>query len=195
MGAKHVSAEEAAFIAEAYRTMTLAQVVEAVNARFGLRRTPNGMKQYVFRARVLSGRTGCFPKGNKPFNTGKKGVNGKSDTVFKAGNFPHNTRPALHERTSKDGLIEVKVGERGKTFISKHRWLWEQKNGPVPRGHIIRFKDGDNRNFAEGNLVCVSRHLNMALNQSNHLDIPPPLRETHFLAQKLKVVAKERAQA
>jgi hypothetical protein len=193
MGAKRVSTEEAAFIARMFQHRKLADVVRLVNEQFGVCRSLNGMKQYAKKHQIKSGRTGRIERGTPAWNKGKKGVNGKSSTTFKVGNFPHQTLPMYSERITKDGLIEIKVKERGKTFVSKHRWLWEQKNGPVPRGHIIRFKDGDNRNFADGNLICVSRHLNMALNQSNHLAVPQPLRETHFLTQKLSVTAKERA--
>ena len=195
MGAKHISQAEHDFIAEAFRRMPLTDVVEQVNARFGLNRTLHGMKQWARKNQVKSGRTGQIAKGAPAWNKGKKGVNGKSNTAFRKGNFPHNTLPAFHERIGKDGEIQIKVKERGKTFVSKHRWLWEQKNGPVPKGCIIRFHDGNNRNFSPDNLVCVSRHLNLRLNQSDYKQLPESLRPTRFLVEKLVVATKERARA
>jgi hypothetical protein len=195
MGAKHVSAEEAEFIAEAYRSMTLPQVVEAVNERFGLNRTVNGMKQYVFHAGIRSGRTGQIAPGAPAWNKGKKGVNGKSNTTFKKGNRPPLTRPLFFERVGKDGEIQIKVGERGRAFISKARYLWEQKHGPLPKGQIVRFLDGDNRNFADDNLVAVTRRLHAALNKGDIGRLPRELKRPRFLATKLEVMAKVAAEA
>lgn len=38
-----------------------------------------------------------------------------------------------------------------------HRMNWEKENGPIPPGHVIRFKDGNTMNCAIENLECISR--------------------------------------
>ncbi len=178
-----------------YVRLPAKELTAAFNAKFGASRTECAIKGTMFRRGFEAGRSGFIQAGTSPWNKGKKGVNGKSDTVFKKGNFPHNTRPAQHERISKDGLIEIKVGERGKTFIAKHRWLWEQANGPVPAGMIVRFADCNNRNFAMDNLICVSRHLNLRLNATGYNETPQTFKPTKLLAEKLMVTAKERLRA
>lgn len=192
MGAKHITTEELAFIEQAYRTMRLADVVVAVNTRFGLRRTYNGMKQVVVKYKVKSGRSGCFEKGHATWNKGKKGVNGFSCTRFKTGDYPHNTLPLLHERIGKDGEIQIKVREHGKCFISKARWVWEQQNGQMPKSCVIRFRDGNNRNFCLSNLVCVTRHVHLRLNASDYARLPQNLKPTRLLVETLVATAKER---
>lgn len=195
MGAKHVTAEELAFIKRAYRSMRLVDVVAAVNERFGVRRTYSGMKQFVVKRGIHSGRTGCFEKGFVPWNKGKKGVNGYSSTRFAPGQAPHNALPIFSERIGKDGEVQIKVRERGRAFISKARWLWEQKNGPLPKGCVIRFRDGNNRNFRQSNLICVTRHVHLRLNASDYAQLPAKLKPTRLLVETLVATVKERAAA
>ncbi len=178
-----------------YASLSAKALTAAFNAEFNACRTECGIKGTMFRCGFVSGRTGYITPETAAWNKGKKGVNGTSCTSFKKGNLPHNTRPAHHERISKDNLIEIKVGERGKTFMAKHRWLWEQANGPVPAGMIVRFADGNNRNFAMDNLICVSRHLNLRLNATGYNELPQVFRPTKLLAEKLMVTAKERLNA
>lgn len=53
----------------------------------------------------------------------------------------------------------IVVYEEGKP--RKHmlytRYLWIQKNGPIPEGYVIAAKNGDLNDRSEGNLVCVTR--------------------------------------
>ena len=47
--------------------------------------------------------------------------------------------------------------ERGQSkSMSVHRWVWEHFNGPVPEGHLVRFKDGDRWNWRIENLELVT---------------------------------------
>ena len=38
----------------------------------------------------------------------------------------------------------------------KHRYLWEQAHGTIPKGYNIIFKNGNTLNCCLENLVCVS---------------------------------------
>ena len=40
-----------------------------------------------------------------------------------------------------------------------HRWVWEQKNGPIPSGGIIHHIDGDRTNNAIENLMGSVRRV------------------------------------
>lgn len=98
-----------------------------------------------------TGRTGCFVKGQTPPNKGKKCEPGKGGlhpnarhTQFKSGQKPHNTNYLGHERVSKDGYVEISVAERNphtgfeRRYVLKHRYLWEQANGPLPEGYCLK---------------------------------------------------------
>lgn len=109
-----------------------------------------------------------FKKGNIPWNKGKKGIAiGGVETQFKKGHTPKNHRPIGSERIcSKDGYLLIKVKEPNK-WQPKHRIIWEEHNGPVPKGHKIIFGDGDKRNFDIVNLICVTDAQMARLNQQN----------------------------
>lgn len=97
-----------------------------------------------------------FKKGHIPANKGKKGEGGWKPTQFKKGNRPANYRPAGSERVNVEDYVEIKVADP-KTWTYKHVFVWEQYNGPVPRGHVVIFGDGNRRNFDINNLILVSR--------------------------------------
>nr|DAP11762.1 MAG TPA: homing endonuclease [Caudoviricetes sp.] len=109
------------------------------------------------------GNSGSFKKGQIPWNKGKTGYMGANKTSFKKGNLPHNTREMYSERLSKDGYIEIKVGLN--KWISKHRYVWEQHHKKeVPKGKVVIFLDGNNRNFEIENLKLISRGALLILN-------------------------------
>jgi hypothetical protein len=112
--------------------------------------------------------TGQFAKGNKVvWNKGMKGIRLSPDTEFKKGNEPHNTK--------YDGCISIRTHKRdNKKYkyirISKGNWqllnryVWEQNNGPIPKGMIIRHIDGDTMNCQISNLKIISKAENLSLN-------------------------------
>lgn len=81
------------------------------------------------------------------------------ETQFKKGAKPHTWQPVGTE-VLRDGYVWVKVRDdlrpARRNWISKHQHCWEQAHGPLPAGHIVRFRDGTRR-VALDNLECVSR--------------------------------------
>ena len=103
------------------------------------------------------GNSGSFKKGQVPWNKGKTGYMGANKTSF-------NTREMYSERLSKDGYIEIKVGIN--KWISKHRYIWEQHyKREIPKGKVVIFLDGNNRNFEIENLKLISRGALLILNK------------------------------
>ncbi|MCR6502562.1 HNH endonuclease [Shinella sp. CPCC 101442] len=124
-----------------------------------------------------TGRTGCFSKGQEPFNKGKKCSPGKGGrhpnaqrTQFKSGQLPHNTKFLGHERVSKDGYVEISVDEQNphtgyeRRYALKHLHLWEKLNGSVPDGHCLKCLDGDRLNTDPTNWIAVPRGVLPRLN-------------------------------
>lgn len=110
-------------------------------------------------------------------------------TMFKKGIEPHNTKYDGHERISKDGYIEIRV-RKGK-YVAKHRHIWEQANGKVPKGYIVVFKYRNPQNICLENLELISRAENMIRNTIHRF--PDALQSTIKLVNKLKrnIHAKE----
>ena len=104
-----------------------------------------------------------FKKGMIPWNKGKKGVGGWKPTQFKKGNRPKNYRPVGSERVNVEDYVEIKVADP-KTWTYKHVFVWEEHNGPVPKGHVVIFGGGNRRNFDINNLILVSRRQLAVLN-------------------------------
>lgn len=104
-----------------------------------------------------------FPKGNVPFNKGKREWQFRSRegrekcalTQFKVGQVPHNAHPVGYECMRSDGYVYIKTPE-GK-MAAKHIHVWQQHNGPVPGGSIVTFVDGDHSNCNIDNLQLMDR--------------------------------------
>jgi hypothetical protein len=109
-------------------------------------------------------------------------------TMFKKGAAPHNTKYDGHERLSKDGYIEMRI--RPGKYVLKHRYVWEQHNGPIPPNMIVVFKDGNSQNITIENLQLISRHENMKRNTIQRF--PLELRQTIRIVSKLKRVINEK---
>lgn len=109
---------------------------------------------------------GKFKPGCIPWNKGKSyQPGGKSkETRFKKGLKPPLYRPVGSERIDRDGYIVIKV-EDHKPWKLKHRHIWEQHNGPIPKGHVILFNNGDKTDFRIENLLLISRKQLAILNK------------------------------
>ena len=110
-----------------------------------------------------------FKKGHVPWNKGMKGLSyeGAKATQFKKGHKPGNWVPIGTERINKDGYVEIKVadGQKQNNWLGKHVYIWEEHNGPLPKGHAVIFGDGGKRNFDLDNLVLVTRAQLVRMNQ------------------------------
>lgn len=120
----------------------------------------------------LTGRDGGFEKGHAPANKGKKmPFNANSArTQFKKGQLPRNIKYLGHEYTDKDGYVLISVAETNphtgfeRRYVFKHRWLWEQKHGPVPKGMVLKCK-GDKSVTAPSNWELMPRGVLARLNR------------------------------
>lgn len=118
-----------------------------------------------------TGRTGQFVKGSVPVNKGvpcAPGTGGRHPnaqrTQFRQGHAPHTFKGSGHERIdSKDGYVVMIVEEANPWTgaatrpVHKHRWLWEQENGPIPEGYVLKCLDGDKTNCDPSNWELVER--------------------------------------
>lgn len=113
---------------------------------------------------ALAQKTGQFVKGHSPMNKGKRWDEWMSKdsqlqartTTFKKGHLPSNRAPIGTERLTSDGYWEVKVADPN-IWDFKHRKLWEQHYGSIPKGGIIYFKDGNRDNVTIENLAITDR--------------------------------------
>ncbi|GAB3021496.1 HNH endonuclease signature motif containing protein [Bowmanella dokdonensis] len=185
------------FLQVTYEECDVEETTRLFNYAFGLEKTVSQIKGALANHKILSGRTGRFDKGSRPWNTGKKGLQagGRSaETRFKKGDKPANLKPIGHERIcSKDGTILIKVAERNPytgaatRYRPKHHVVWEQHHGPLPEGSVLRFIDGNQLNCDISNLELVSKAVHLRLNQTDYQDLPPEVKPTMKACVELEV--------
>jgi len=104
--------------------------------------------------------TSCFPKGNKPWNAGVKGIHLSPETEFPKGQQSHKRAEigAVRIRKCKGDHLRafVKVSEPS-GWRERARVVWEYHNGRVPKGYVIHHKDRDTLNDEIGNLQAMTR--------------------------------------
>ena len=121
-----------------------------------------------------------FKKGSVPPNKGKKmspEVYEKlKETMFKKGNSPVNHREVGSERINVDGYIEIKVAEPNRWKL-KHRIIWEQVNGEIPKGYNVQFKNHNTQDCRIENLYIISHAEQMAKENSFWAKYPKEIQE------------------
>lgn len=150
----------------------------------------------------LTGRTGRYEKGRAPENKGKRmAYNARSAAnQFRPGHVPKNLRPLWSERVGKDGYVEMKVpvenpytGSKTR-YMHKHRYLWEQVNGPLPEGMCLKAIDGDKTNTDPSNWEAIPRAMLPRLNGRFGRDYdsaPDELKPLIFATARLEHAARE----
>lgn len=144
--------------------------------------------------------------GNIPFQKGMKqheymsaeAIERTKATRFQKGQVPHNAR------RFKDGDITIrrdklKDGKTVKEYqwirISKAKWMmlhvhnWVQKNGPVPEGYIVVFRNRDTMNCDPSNLELITLEQNMLRNSIHRfpVELLSTIRLVHKLNKKIKL--------
>lgn len=164
---KHFYTEEQkSFLTRNIKGRTRKELCEMFNKHFSLNLGLNQITAYVKNNGLSSGIDARFRQGDNPWNKGKKGIcTGGEQTQFKKGQRPHNYKPVGSERVNSDGYVDVKIADPNK-WRAKHQLLWEEENGPIPKGYVIIFGDGDRRNFQQDNLILVSKSQLAILNKN-----------------------------
>jgi len=160
------TAEQKEFLKSNVYGRSHAELTELFNGIFGLQLERSQIAAFIKNNKLNTGRDGRFKSGHVPANKGKKGMGGWEPTQFKKGNRPWNYKPVGTERVNGDGYVDIKVADPNK-WKGKHILLWEAANGPVPKGHVVIFADGNKRNFDLNNLLLVSRKELAVLNKHN----------------------------
>lgn len=187
-----------------HRTMPRRQAHAAFCEIFGRPDvTFENYKSLCTRRGWLTGRTGCFQLGQVSWNKGgKMPYNAASArTQFKKGNAPHNTKYAGHERIEKDGYILISINETNprtgfsRRYVLKHKYLWEQQHGPLPKGMCLKCLDGNRTNTDPSNWEAIPRGVNALLNGRWALGFDqaaPEARRALITLATLKWTAKHR---
>lgn len=166
---RNYTQEEIRFVRKNIQGRSYVEMTRLFNERFGLSITLKQMETLIYKHKLRNG-LGTI-NGYSPPNKGQK----KKKNWWKTQQGNHSLIGT--ERTIKIGdryYIEVKAAEPS-VWKRKHTAIWEAANGKVPKGHVVIFADGDNRNFDLDNLLLISRKKLCVMNKcgliSNHKDL------------------------
>ena len=176
------------FIYDNHKGVGPKEMTELVEKAYGIKYTHNQMKGFYGRYHLNSGITGRFEKGQPSHNKGKKGfyAPGMEKGWFKKGNVPQTHREVGSERVNIYGYIEVKVAEPNK-WRAKHHLVWEEHNGPIPKGYIIYFRDGNPQNLDIENLRLVSRSAHAVINHTGLSGLTGERQDVAFVIADTKI--------
>lgn len=154
----------------------------------GLKRPAGFMKKLGLKwGNSEKARQNWFEKGHIPVNKGVKYTDADREkykhTFFQPGHIPTNKKPVGSERYTEEGYVMIKT-ENGKWRL-KNRVVWEQANGPVPNGYVVRHRNGDADDNSIENLYLVSRK-DIILNENSvYAKYPEELQEVMRLKGRL----------
>lgn len=102
-----------------------------------------------------------FKAGDEPWNKGMKGIHLSPATQWKKGcesnrKLPLGSVTIRHRRREKSPRAFVKIAEPS-VWRERAKVVWEEANGPIPRGMVIHHIDRDPLNDALGNLQAMTR--------------------------------------
>lgn len=180
MALHYFTPEEKKFIEDHVKDRSNNELTDIFNTYFGLDLNVKQIKAFKKNHKLSSGLDGRFQPGQIPFNKGKKGIGGWEPTQFKKGNKPVNYRPVGSERVNVDGYVEIKTADPNKWRL-KHQVIWEQVNGPIPKGYAVIFGDSNRLNLEPENLILVSRKQLVRLNQNNLISNNAELTKTGII--------------
>jgi hypothetical protein len=196
MYGRKYTAEEVEFIKINCVGRSWSEVTRLFNEHFGLSLTRGQIESFTGNHHLRNGLDGCFQPGQVPHNKGVKGLHYSPASEFKKGHRPWNYKPVGTERINSE-YVEVKIADP-KKWRAKHVVIWEAANGPVPKGHVVIFADGNRRNMVLDNLLLISRgelsvmnHLKLISADKDFTKIGKTIADISMLAAKRKRELKD----
>jgi hypothetical protein len=168
--------------------ITRVEMTERLNAEFGAKYTHQQIQTYYSRNRIVSGTTGkCANRHRPPKGVYPKGLYKWHIENNRSGKPKYSVGDVVKR---EDGYLHRKVGDG--ELVKEHHYVWEQANGPVPKGYMLIFKDGDRTNCELENLALVSRAENVYLTRKKMRFTDPQLTESAVNLAKLHIAAMQK---
>ncbi|WP_346014144.1 HNH endonuclease signature motif containing protein [Sporosarcina sp. E16_8] len=178
------------FIAKNIPGRSRKEMTEMFNTHFELELGVNQITAFIKNRGLSNGLDTRFKLGQVAFNKGKS-IGGWEPTQFKKGNRPHNHKPVGTERVNGDDYVDIKI-EEPNVWEAKHRVIWKKKYGPIPKGHVVIFGDGNRRNFENNNLILVSRRILSILNGRSLIQNDADLTRTGIIVANISSKMSDR---
>lgn len=193
---KHYTPEQIAFIRKIAEGKSIKEITAIFNQTFNENRTPRSVGSVMHRNGIKNNMQGYgtrFEKGHETWNKGKKGLQlGGEKGWFREGNT-HRRLPIGSERVEEDGFVVMKIANPD-VWVPKHRYIWEQAHGQIPKNHVIMFKDNNKENVKLNNLFLASHEAMTSVVRrkidTDHEEIRPTVFKLAELELKIKELSK-----
>ena len=149
---------------------TYSEAANLFNIRFNTSFTSRQIKGACVHRGIKAGRKG--KEYIKPFSIGTEKI------------IDARTYVKISDKETKSF---INVGLKG-TWNLKHYLIWEEKNGSVPKGHIIIFADRNKNNFELNNLLLVSRRCFFYMCKEQLLSDDPEITKINLLITKHRLL-------
>ena len=189
------SEEKIKFLKENVKGISLQELTNRFNTEFKSNLSKEVISKMKRKLNLTSGIDTKFKKGQTSWNKGKKmrpeTYEKCKKTMFQKGNSV-NERPIGDERVDVDGYTYIKVEQPNKWKL-KHRVLYEEKYGTIPKGYNLIFADGNKQNLDLDNLILVSNSELFILNQNGLYKRDKELTKTGAnIAKLLDMISKRK---
>lgn len=160
MVGKKLNKDELIFFNENWRTMSDRDIASELNIKqySDTNWVPDNIKKHRLKNNLH--RTPAEVKGLIETNIkkGRHSIEGLKEHQFK------NTRKEGELWIGKDGDRKWYLCKINGKIVKYHVWLWEQKYGKVPAGHVLRCKTENTLNYDPENWMQITRLQNRTMN-------------------------------
>lgn len=200
---KQFPEEVANYIRENYKGVGPTEMTRRLQKDLGASYELGQIKAYYKNHHYNSGIDGRFKPGRVSETKGKhwddfmdpdKQENSRK-TTFKEGHIPANKLPVGTIRKNKDGYMLIKVQEHGsqwERWKMLHRLNWGKANGPIPRGKVLIFRNGNREDCRVENLQLISWRESQMMTRKKLRSEDPELTDIGLTTAKIMIKANDR---
>lgn len=153
MANKVYTDEHIDFIRSIANKKLIKDICDEFNEKYGMDKKPHAISNLMQRNGIYNGLQGHASKLTQFKEGNSYGMNTKPNrTSFRKGMTPYN-KLGDYSETVRDGVVMIKIGGK---WRYKHRYIWEQAYGEIPKGKAILFKDNDKSNVEIDNLFMTT---------------------------------------
>ena len=186
------SNEEIEYLKEIVKGRTCKEIAKLINDKFKTNYNDKDIYNAKRRYKLKSGVDCTYKKGNKAHNKGKKwndympkrSQENSKKTQFKKGYKPHNWLPVGSEWINEKGYVYIKIKEPNDWQL-KHRYIYEQHYGKIPKGYCVIFLDTNKKNFKLNNLQLVKIKEKLMMKNHHFLSLNKNVTKTGLVTVKL----------
>ena len=147
--------KEISYLIKIAKGKYLSEIAELMSEKFNYPFRKTQIKSAMTKHKIKNNMKSKVPKGLTPWNKG-----------LQIGNSHiHNLKNVGDEYINSSGFTMLKL-DNPTRWVQKHRYLYEQEFGEIPKDKVLIFLDGNKQNLSLDNLKCITRKQLIKMNQN-----------------------------